>query len=397
MKHESRELILKDLGAVARINAVPSMLEMICSESGMGFAAVARVSELTWTACAVKDNISFGLQPGGQLDLHTTLCHESREARVPIVVDDFDTDTRYCGHHTPTIYKLRSYISVPIVLPDGEYFGNLCAIDSRPMHVSDPRVVRMFEVFANLIALQLDSDKRQWSTENLLSSERESSKLREQFIAVLGHDLRSPLAAISASAEYLQLKAESPDMTLVAKRLRSSASRMSKLIDDIMDFARGRLGNGIPARIERVENLGPYLQTVVNEITQANEDRKIFATLAIERPVDCDPARLQQLLANLLANAVTHGSPDAPVRVSAITDATHLVIEVANQGDSIAEESLAKVFEPYWRAANKTPSEGLGLGLYICQQVVNAHKGTIEACSSQANGTCFTARIPLVA
>ncbi|WP_309837014.1 GAF domain-containing sensor histidine kinase [Caballeronia sp. LZ065] len=390
-------MILRDLGAVARINAVPSMLEMICNESGMGFAAVARVSELTWTACAVRDNISFGLQPGGQLDLHTTLCHESREERVPIIVDDFDTDTRYCGHHTPTIYKLRSYISVPIVLPDGEYFGNLCAIDSRPMHVSDPRVVRMFEVFANLIALQLDSDKRQWSTENLLSSERESSKLREQFIAVLGHDLRSPLAAISASAEYLQLKAESPDMTLVAKRLRSSASRMSKLIDDIMDFARGRLGNGIPARIERVQNLGPYLQTVVNEITQANEDRKIFATLAIERPVDCDPTRLQQLLANLLANAVTHGSADEPVRVSAVTDASHLVIKVANQGDSIAEESLAKVFEPYWRAANKTPSEGLGLGLYICQQVVNAHMGTIEACSSQADGTWFTARIPLVA
>jgi hypothetical protein len=76
--YESREMVLRDIGAISQISAVPSMLDMICSESGMGFAAVARVSDTSWTACAVKDNVNFGLKPGGQLDLHTTLCHESR-------------------------------------------------------------------------------------------------------------------------------------------------------------------------------------------------------------------------------------------------------------------------------------------------------------------------------
>jgi signal transduction histidine kinase len=395
MEQESREVILRDIGAVARIGAVPSILEMICSESGMGFAAVARVSESSWTACAVKDMISFGLQPGGQLDLHTTLCHESREARSPIIVDDFECDAKYRGHHTPTLYKLRSYISVPIVLPDGEYFGNLCAIDSRPMHVSDPRVVRMFEVFANLIAMQLDSEKRQWSTENLLMNERETAKLREEFIAVLGHDLRSPLAAISAGAELLLLRGESPEVLTVARRLKSSTARMSKLIADIMDFARGRLGKGIPARIERVESLGGYFQTVINEIAQANPGRAIDSTIAIGQAVDCDPVRVQQLLSNLLVNAVMHGAADEPIKVLATADATHLIIEVANYGDVIPQAALSKVFQPYWRAEGKTPSDGLGLGLYICQQVVKAHGGTIEACSSQDDGTCFIARIPL--
>jgi signal transduction histidine kinase len=398
MEHESREVILRDVGAVARISAVPSMLEMICSESGMGFAAVARVSEASWTACAVQDNISFGLQPGGQLELQTTLCHESRQAGAPIVVDDFDCDAKYKDHHTPAIYKLRSYISVPIILPDGEYFGNLCAIDSRPMHVSDPRVVRMFEVFANLIAMQLDAEKRQWSTESLLNNVRETAKLREEFIAVLGHDLRSPLAAMTSGAEYLLVRhSDLPDVRKVATGLKSSASRMSKLIEDIMDFARGRLGKGLAARIERVDNLGAHFQAVISEIAQAHQDRVITSTVLIEQPVDCDPVRLQQLLSNLLVNAAVHGAIDEPIQVSAVIDEGKLSIEVANRGDVIPEAALSKVFQPYWRAEGKAPSDGLGLGLYICKQVVKAHGGTIEACPTEAEGTCFRAEIPLKA
>lgn len=392
---ESREMILRDVGAVAQISAVPSMLDMICSESGMGFAAVARVSDLSWTACAVKDNVNFGLQPGGQLDLHSTLCHESRCARGPIVVDDFRIDPTYRNHHTPAIYNLRSYISVPIVLSSGEYFGNLCAIDGRPMKVSEPRVVRMFEVFAKLIAMQLDGEKRQSTTENLLMNERETAKLREEFIAVLGHDLRSPLAAISASAEYLHVRPATPEVLAVSKMLKSSVTRMSRLIDDIMDFARGRLGNGIPAHIECVENLSAHLQAVVQEIAQANEGRLIEVTMMIDRHVRCDPARLQQLLANLLVNAVTHGSSVEPITVSVGTDDLHLVIQVANRGDVIPLEALSKVFQPYWRPASKATNQGLGLGLYICQQVVRAHGGTIHAYSSEAEGTRFIARIPL--
>ncbi|BBU32569.1 sensor histidine kinase (plasmid) [Burkholderia sp. THE68] len=361
----------------------------------MGFAAVARVSDTSWTACAVKDNVNFGLLPGGQLDLHTTLCHESRCARAPIIVDDFQTDATYRNHHTPAIYKLRSYISVPIVLPDGEYFGNLCAIDGRPMKVSEPRVVRMFEVFAKLIAMQLDGEKRQSKAESLLMDERETAKLREEFIAVLGHDLRSPLAAISSGAEYLHVRPATPEVLAVSKLIKSSVTRMSRLIDDIMDFARGRLGNGIPARIECVGNLSTHLETVVQEIARANEGRVFEATMAIGRDVHCDAARLQQLLANLLVNAVTHGSSEAPISVSVVADESYLVIEVANRGDVIPPEALSKVFQPYWRPSGKTTNqEGLGLGLYICQQVVRAHSGTICAYSSKENGTRFTVRIP---
>jgi hypothetical protein len=100
---DSQESLARDLGAVARISAVPSILRMICDETGMGFAAVARVTDTSWTACAVQDNVGFGLKPGGQLELKTTLCFESREARAPIIIDRFSEDATYRGHCPPLL------------------------------------------------------------------------------------------------------------------------------------------------------------------------------------------------------------------------------------------------------------------------------------------------------
>jgi signal transduction histidine kinase len=392
---DSSEALARDIGTIARINAVPSILRMICDETGMGFAAVARVTDRTWTACAVQDNIGFGLKPGGQLELHTTLCFESRAARAPIIVDHFSEDATYKGHHTPAIYKLESYISVPIVTPSGEYFGNLCAIDSRPARVSEPRVVRMFEVFANLIAMQLESEQKQWSTEAALQEERETANLREQFIAVLGHDLRNPLSAVSATAEMLVRRPSDPDLVNAGQRLKRTVLRMSRLIDDVMDFARGRLGTGITVSMRQVGDLNEPLRAVVEELRVANPSRHVNAEIALERPISCDVLRIQQLLSNLLGNALTHGAQDLPIYVRAMVDADHLSLSVSNGGEPIPSHALPKVFEPYWRPPSSGHGGGLGLGLYICKQIVEAHGGALEVCSSVTDGTCFTARIPL--
>ena len=193
---DSPEEIAKDVLAVGRINSVPTLLQVLCETTGMRFAAVARVTDRTWTACAVHDDINFGLIPGGQLDVNTTLCTEVRQSRVPIVIDKASSDPRYCNHHTPRFYNIESYVSVPIVLADGRYFGNLCAIDPAPAKVSDPRVVSMFNRFAELIAQNLENDAARNSAVSALLDERAASELREQFIAILGHDLRNPLAAL---------------------------------------------------------------------------------------------------------------------------------------------------------------------------------------------------------
>jgi signal transduction histidine kinase len=216
------------------------------------------------------------------------LCFESRNARAPIIIDRFSEDALYKEHHTPAIYRLESYISVPIITPSGENFGKLCAIDPRPAKVSEPRVVRMFEVFANLIAMQLDIEQRQWTTEAALQDERATANLREQFIAVLGHDLRNPLSAVNATAELLLQRPAEPDLVNAGHRLKRTVQRMTRLIDDVMDFARGRLGSGITASIQKIDDLTEHLRNVVDELRVANPSRQIDAEFFIDRAVACD-------------------------------------------------------------------------------------------------------------
>ncbi len=393
--NDRAEDIARDVATVARIGAVPSMLRVICKNTGLGFAAVARVTEGTWTACAVQDNIQFGLLPGGQLDVHTTLCSESRAMRQPIVVDHASLDPLYRNHHTPRIYNIESYISVPIILPNGDYFGNLCAIDPRPAVVSDARTLTMFTLFAELIALQLESENERSATEAALLDERATAELREQFIAVLGHDLRNPLAAVGATAELLARRSGEPELVSIGTRLRATTRRMSRLIDDVLDFARGRMGAGIGVMLSPVDDLADALGDVVAELRTANPGRFVIEEIAVESRVYCDRGRVQQLLSNLLANALAHGAPDQPVRVEVSVDAGELVMEISNAGAPIALEDLGNVFLPYWRPATSQPGGGLGLGLYICSQIVKAHGGTLSARSSEGAGTCFVARIPV--
>ncbi len=186
-------------------STVASILDVVCRVTGMGFAAVARVTPERWVCVAGSDNISFGLAPGGELDVETTICHEVRQAREVVAIDHVAEDEIYSQHHTPAKYGLQSYISMPIFLSDGSFYGTLCAIDPKPAKVKNAGIIGMFELFAKMIASQLEagerlaeSGRRLANVEAALLDANTTSKLREQFIAVIGHDLRNPLASIAA-------------------------------------------------------------------------------------------------------------------------------------------------------------------------------------------------------
>ncbi|MDQ2927128.1 MAG: GAF domain-containing sensor histidine kinase [Pseudomonadota bacterium] len=392
---DSAEDIASDVAAVGRIEAVPTLLRVLCDTTGMGFAAVARVTDGTWTACAVHDDIAFGLKAGGQLDVHSTLCKEVRATRLPVVIDQASADPLYRAHHTPRFYGIESYISVPIVLDDGEYFGNLCAIDRRPAKATDPRVISMFTRFAELIGHQLDGERKQEKTQTDLFEAHANGELREQFIAVLGHDLRSPLSAIAACSQLLQRKTKEPDTANLAARITANTMRMSRLIDDVLDFARGRLDGGIGLGLVEADHLDQALSAVVAEMSDTHPGRTIRGHVAIGRKVRCDPGRIQQLASNLLANAIAHGSRDGPVEFDARIAGDSLLIDVKNDGEVIPEASIGDVFRPFWRRSESGRSEGLGLGLHICDQIVKAHHGHIDVTSSRESGTRFSVRLPI--
>jgi signal transduction histidine kinase len=383
-----------DLAAVAAIAAVPTILDVICRTTGIGFAAVARVTEDRWIACSVRDNIAFGLKPGGELEVETTLCNEVRANADPIVIDHVAADTVYRSHKTPALYGFQSYISMPIVLPDGTFFGTLCAIDPRPLRLNTPETVDMFKLFADLIAMHLDTHNRLAVSNANLLSERETAELREQFIAVLGHDLRNPLAAIKGGLRMV-LRAPLDERTrFAADLMQSSADRMVALIDNMLDFARGRLGGGLPLEQSDVV-IRPVLQQIVDELHDPSADHAVTSQIVLS-PDDllyCDPVRIGQLFSNLLANALTYKTAGTPVRVRASFEDGTFLLSVANAGAPIPDVMRAKLFEPFFRAKVRQSKQGLGLGLYIASQIARAHGGTIEVQSGDAE-TRFTFRMP---
>lgn len=387
----AEDQLARDVAAVARIPAVPSILDVVCRMTGMGFAAVARVTDERWIVCGVKDEIAFGLAPGGELKIETTICNEIREHRGPVIINDVD-HSPFVNHHTPAMYGFKSYISMPIILPDGSFFGTLCAIDPRPAQLDDPKVVAMFKLFAELIAFHLDAIDRMDASEADLSSEREMAGLREQFIAVLGHDLRNPLAAIDAGVQTLAREPLSARGASVVALTKGAIGRMSKLIDDVLDFARTRMGDGI-AIDRKPTAIAPVVAHIAGELQVAHPNSVITTDIAPMGDLLCDPARLAQLFSNLVANAIAHGDAAAPVRVRAATANAMFEFSVANAGDPISPEAMDRLFAPFQRGELRPSQQGLGLGLYIASEVARAHGGTLTVTSTE-EVTCFTFRMP---
>ena len=322
-------------------------------------------------------------------------CKEVRHARAPVVIDHASQDEVYCTHHTPRIYAIESYVSVPIVLSDGAYFGNLCAIDPRPAKVSDEKTLSTFILFAQLVALELENQRRSDSASRALLIEREGGALREQFIAVLGHDLRTPLSAVAACGQLLSRLADNPDKVRdLASRITANVDRMTLLISDVLDFARGRLGGGLQIGAEPIDDLSGAILEVIEELREGMPDRRIDADVEIKLPVRGDRIRLQQLVSNLVANALAHGDLTQPVAVQVSTGAGQLEIRVHNEGEPIPVDSLGQIFGPFWRNATAGASKGLGLGLHICEQIVKAHGGSLQVESTREAGTTFVARLP---
>lgn len=146
MGHPSEQELAADVAIVQAIDGVDAILRDVCRLTGMRFAAVARVTSDRWIACQVLDRIEFGLNPGDELKISTTICDEIRQSGVAVIIDDVNADPAWASHRTPALYGFRSYLSLPIVLADGSFFGTLCAIDP------DARAAKLADVVAAIMA-----------------------------------------------------------------------------------------------------------------------------------------------------------------------------------------------------------------------------------------------------
>ena len=217
-----------ELDAIAAIPAISTILKVICRTTGLRYAAVARVTEERWVCLAAQDELQFGLVPGHELKVETTICHEIRAHGREVAIDHVAEDAAWKTHHTPALYGFQSYISVPILRADGSFFGTLCAIDPNPNTLNNESVLSMFRLFAQLIAHELEL------YDHLQAVEQENQTLRHAFDAGLGHDMKNTLAAMQAGTRLLARTPLTDRAQLIVSEMENSAAKLSRQISEAM-------------------------------------------------------------------------------------------------------------------------------------------------------------------
>ena len=233
--------------------------------------------------------------------------------------------------------------------------------------------------------------------ESLTRYTQDLDQSKEMFIAILGHDLRTPIGAIVTSSRFmLDLgKLVEPELSLTT-RVHRSAQRMNRMVSELLDFTRIRLGSGIP--IVRADvDLAALIRESIDELTAARPATKVEFNSAGDVRGSFDAERIAQVITNLLDNAASHGTADSPIRVTLRGRADDVVLSVHNRGPAIPARDLPNLFSPLKLLRPGAPgrkSAHLGLGLFIADQIVSAHAGTFDVASSNDSGTAFTVRLP---
>lgn len=238
------------------------------------------------------------------------------------------------------------------------------------------------------------------------SMARYSKLLRDSqsmFLAILGHDVRSPLGAVSMGAQVLLHDQSLPSKVLkVGLRIFNSSKRVDEIVRDLLDFSTSHLGDGIPIDPYTVD-MAKVCTDVVEEVRTFHPDRQVELVIEGDMVGTWDGPRLAQAFSNLISNAVQHGAPDSPVHVTLAGNTTGLSFTVINDADVIPERKLRALFDPVKSFAIRPPSErtasrvqNLGLGLYVVKEIVKAHEGEISVSSTAETGVKFSLTIPRI-
>jgi signal transduction histidine kinase len=229
---------------------------------------------------------------------------------------------------------------------------------------------------------------------------KDRARVRDLFLAMLGHDLRAPLSGIHMAAHVLERSAlEATGRHQAAVRIQRALQQMDHLITDLIDFTRSRLGAGLPIAKAHC-NLASLASDALDTVGSSFPERAFQGDLSGDLSIHADASRMGQLLSNLLYNAVQHGDPGSTISLRAVGTADGITLQVHNTGAPIPDEALPFLFEPMVQATKAASGPGtrsstsMGLGLYIVKEIARGHGGSVDVESSTEAGTTFTLRLP---
>ncbi|MES2485508.1 MAG: ATP-binding protein [Bacteroidota bacterium] len=425
----------KDIEDIQQIPGIQAMLDVICTTTGMGFSAVARVTDDRWITCSARDDVGFGLKPGDELQVKTTICNEIRDRQQAVVIDNVSLDPLYHDHHTPAMYGLQSYISLPIVRKNGSFFGTLCAIDPHPRELKSNKIIEMFTLFCSLISFHLDAiDTHEAAAEKLLTDRvfietlekqvaEKTQELKdknkalktmnhelEAFAYISSHDLQEPLRKIQTIASIIAEKEKdnlSESGKDYFKRMQSAAQRMQNLIKDLLTYSR----TAISDKKFKDTSLDELLQDVKADLKEELQDTNIIieANNLCNMPVI--PFQFRQLLYNMVSNSIKFARPDVPAHIVidcktaqntefkdvALPPGMFTKITIKDNGIGFDPSHSDRIFNLFQRLHDREKIQGTGIGLAIVKKIVENHNGYIIATGMPNEGAVFDIYIPVQA
>lgn len=399
----------EDLVAVSQIDAIPKILEVICRSTGLGFSAVARVTEDRWIACAVRDGIGFGLQPGGELRVETTICNEIRQTGRSVVIDHVSQDPLFCRHPTPEQYGFQSYISVPITLRDGRFFGTLCAIDPGPAHLSAPETIAMFTLFADLIAFHLDARDQLTRLETLVEhrtvalhdanaelerrmaatdADRRTLRGLTERLERVREDERTALARELHDEFGQALTALKIDLSAMRKAVRPVADRPARHPGDLLDTMEAVVDSALDSIERIVSELRPAVldtlgcaaaaEWLVSRFQQRTEIRTRFDLDPSLEPSQESGTAVFRILQEALTNISRHARATS-VGVELLLEGSDIVLRVTDDGIGLMPADREK------------PT---AFGLRGMAERVRALNGNVTLGTPAGGGTQLVVRLP---
>ena len=354
------------------LDSVAALLRVVCDISGLGVATVAEVTEQRWIACAVEDRIAFGLQPGAELDLESTLCNHVRSSHDAVIISDVTQNPTYCDHPAPGLYGWKSYLSVPVFRPNGTFFGTLCAFDPQPAPRLEQRpVIDTLDGFARLLGELLAREEQRREASPGARGDRDLTPLREQLLVLLEEDLQRPLQALAkeASADAAQ-----------AQRLQAEAQRLAERSAAAADFVRVRLGHGLPLKLTLVEGVNERLTNLLATLQARFPDQTLGSELPeLPAAVRLDLPRLLQAMGALLEWVASRNPAGGTLLLRGELDERCYRLAVESRTAVVDPGSLSQVFQPALTEATPEQPARLELSLYLAQEVARGHGGSLVA------------------
>ena len=404
------ENFAEDLLAVSQIDAIPTILEVICRTTGLGFAAVARVTEDRWIACAVRDGIEFGLEPGGELQVETTICNEIRQTGRFVAIDHVSEDQLFCRHPTPELYGFQSYISVPLMLRDGRFFGTLCAIDRKPARLNSPETIGMFTLFADLIAFHLDARDHLIKLEALIEhrtvalhdanaelqrriaasdADRQALRALTERLERVREDERTALArelhdefGQALTALKIDLSAMrrtwEPVTNRTARQSRAMVDRMDGVVDSALDSIERVVCELRPAVLDSL-GCAAAAEWLITQFQTRTALRTRFDLDPDLEPSPESGTVLFRVLQEALTNISRHANASS-VEVSLLTQGDEIVLQIADDGTGMTQADRDK------------PT---AFGLRGMAERVRALNGSVTHDTPAGGGTRLVVRVPV--